>query len=465
MFGPRGIHGQFIYPATVWLVGEKALFRSLREMRVNQWLTAEELERRQSKALRALLRQAIQHCPWYQARPEFRAVEAAEDPIAHLNLLPTISKTTIRTQPSLLMAAPLPSRTTTKVTGGSTGEAVTVIKDRRATARERAAMWLGYSWFGVNIGDRVARFWGAPSATSRRVAVRAADFAMHRIRFSAFAFRDEDLEHYWRQTVAFKPAYLHGYVSMLEAFARFVGERGYDGHQLPLKSIVATSEVLNRPQRELLERVFGVPVQVEYGCGEVGPIAYECEKGSLHLMVENLVVEVVREDGVPAERGESGSILITDLTNYAMPLVRYEIGDSGVLGEACPCGRGYPVLERIWGRAYDFIESPDGRRYHGEFFMYLFEDLRRDGYSVGQFKVVQSDPHRIEVLMAGVQSNGESVIGRVRESLARSLSGMSIHVRLVDEIQRTASGKMQVIENRCGRGPILEGPFAGAPHA
>ncbi len=135
MFGPRGIHGQFIYPATVWLVGEKALFRSLREMRVNQWLTAEELERRQSKALRALLRQAIQHCPWYQARPEFRAVEAAEDPIAHLNLLPTISKTTIRTQPSLLMAAPLPSRTTTKVTGGSTGEAVTILKNREQPPR------------------------------------------------------------------------------------------------------------------------------------------------------------------------------------------------------------------------------------------------------------------------------------------------------------------------------------------
>ena len=128
-----------------------------------------------------------------------------------------------------MLAQPLVTPASNKITGGSTGQAVTIVKDRRATACERAAMWLGYGWRGVRMGDRAARFWGSPFASRRRWLTKASDAAMHRIRFSAFAFGDADLERYWNACVRFGPDYFHGYVSMLEAFARFVQSRGHDG--------------------------------------------------------------------------------------------------------------------------------------------------------------------------------------------------------------------------------------------
>ena len=193
-------------------------------------------------------------------------------------------------------------------------------------------MWLAYGWFGVRQGDRVARFWGAPFATRRRWVTRAADYAMNRIRFSAFAFSDDDLEQYWARCIEFSPDYLHGYVSMLDAFAGFLERRGYDGTKLPLKSIIATSEALTAPQRERLERVFGAPVQIEYGCGEAGPIGYTCERGGFHLMAADLYIELINADGEPARAGEPGEVILTDLNNLAMPLVRYRLGDFAVAG-------------------------------------------------------------------------------------------------------------------------------------
>lgn len=311
-------------------------------------------------------------------------------------------------------------------------------------------MWLGYGWRGVRIGDRCARFWGAPYATRRKVITRLSDFAMNRTRFSAFAFTDEDLAGYWARCLTFRPDYLHGYVSMLEAFARFLSDHGYDGRQLPLKSIIATSEVLSRPQRALLEQTFRAPVQIEYGCGELGPIAYECERNSLHIMAADVVVEVVDEAGRAVEPGGTGELVVTDLNNRAMPLLRYRLGDFGIPGRPCSCGRSFPVLEKVWGRAYDFVVGPNGRRYHGEFFMYLFEDLRRDGAGVQAFQVIQDGPTSIRVAIV-VRPGGAEPEALVRRLLEARLSGMHIAVHRVPGIERMPSGKMQLIRNDCGQ--------------
>jgi phenylacetate-CoA ligase len=374
--------------------------------------------------------------------------EIGDRPLEALSAFPLLPKHALQETPDVFRSSDGTGGLSRKTTGGSTGQAVTIFKNRDATAAERAAMWLGYSWFGVEIGDPAARFWGAPFATRNRWAVRLADLAMHRIRFSAFAFSAADLESYWERCRRFRPAYLHGYVSMLTEFAAFLEATGRDGRELPLKSVIATAEALSQPQRELLERVFGAPVQIEYGCGEVGPIAYECPEHSLHLMAENLYVEVLREDGTAAGAGEPGEIVVTDLTNRAMPLIRYRLGDFGVPGEACSCGRGLPTLRQVWGRAYDFVLGPDGRRYHGEFFMYLFEDLRKEGLGVRQFKVEQVGPTELRVLVLHPGGLRADQSRRLLHLLQERLPGIAASVAEVDQLPRAPSGKMRVIENR-----------------
>ena len=374
MLHSRWLHRNVIYPGVVALRGEHGVFDAIRRLSAIERLTPEQLRANVERDLRATLQYAAAHCPYYVASwadAEWRNGDALDA----LSKLPLIDKLTLQRDGAALRASPLPARTTAKTTGGSTGQPVTVLKDRGALASEMAASWRGYGWFGVTRGDRAVRFWGDPFTWKRRMRYIAADFAMNRLRMSAFAFDEQDLERYWQRCLAYAPDYFYGYASMLAGFARHVRTRGYDGRRLGLKVIISTSEVLGGAQRSLLEETFGCPVQDEYGCGEVGPVAYSCEHNSLHVMSANVVLEVLRPDGSAAGRGEPGELVVTDLHNRAMPLIRYRVGDFGAWGDACTCGRPFPRLERIYGREYDFIRGKDGRRFHGEFFLYIFEEL------------------------------------------------------------------------------------------
>jgi phenylacetate-CoA ligase len=434
------------YRLAVTLRGERGIFSRLPELKAAQHCDREISARRQATRLSAILAYAHAHSPFYRNRwPSLANVSPSEADLI-LRDLPTLSKLDLQNSMAELEARPRPRRVSLKTTGGSTGEPVTLLKDRDATAAERAAMWLAYGWHGIRMGDRAARFWGSSERRTRRLNSSLSDLVMNRVRFSAFAFSDADLAHYWTRSLREEPRYFHGYVSMLASFAEFVRASGLDGGQLKLKAIIATAEPLTDGQRTLIESVFRAPVRGEYGSGEIGSVAFECENASYHIMEDHVLLEILRPDGTRAEVGESGQVVLTDLVNRAMPLIRYRVGDNAVLGIPCRCGRTFPVLDRIWGRTYDFVEAPDGRRYHGEFFMYLFEDLRQRGVPVRQFQVSQYSRTSLRVSVIS-----ELPIDRVEAAivaeLSESLPAMQIEVVPVAEIPRAASGKMQVIRN------------------
>jgi phenylacetate-CoA ligase len=441
------IHRRFIYPGVALAIGEGAMFRRLRALTSLQYQPASFLEQYQAERLSRLFARAAT-TPYYASlfgpgRPPTGATSSEI-----LNGLPLLTKRDVQRSLSELRVTPQPTRLSHKVTGGSTGEAVTILKDRTATAYERAAMWLGYSWHGIRIGDRAARFWGQPFGKRSRITTGLTDLAMNRIRFSAFAFDEQSLESYWRRCLQFRPEYFHGYVSMLVEFAQFVQSTGKDGSALRLKCIIATSEVLLPTQRTLLESVFGCSVLVEYGCGELGPIAYNCEAGTLHLLTPDVHVEFLRDDGTAAEIGETARLILSDLNNSAITLLRYEIGDFGVRGSGCTCGRGLPTLAKIWGRAYDVVLAPSGKRYHGEFFMYIFEDLRRSGLSISQFQVIQLDDRQLLFRVIAEPEYRPRIAEQLQRAVDHHLPGMTLELGWVDMIPRLPSGKMQVIENR-----------------
>lgn len=432
-----------VYRAAVYAVGEGDLFTRLRQLDRMQWDSEDRLRTYQDSMLGEILTHARLTSIFYEDRiPKIVPSHSASTTLLEV---PLLEKRDIQQHADEMRSRGLSGRVSRKTTGGSTGEPVTILKDRRATAYERAAMWLAYGWFDVQMGDRAARFWGTPYTWKRRIASRVGDLCMNRIRFSAFEFDDRKLGEYWEQLGHFDPDYVHGYVSMLEQMARWALREGIPC-ELQLKSVIATSEVLTGPQRTAIKDAFGAPVQVEYGCGEVGPIAHQCPEGSLHIMAPNLRVEVLRPDGTHASPGESGEIVLTDLHNRAMPLIRYRVGDSGIVGGTCSCGRGLPILEKVWGRAYDFVELPDGRRYHGEFFMYVFEDLRSSGTPIGQFQVIQTQDDRLQVLLTSGEKITASTRSAIVGTLGRRLPGVQVSVEQVPEIPRTHSGKMQVIK-------------------
>lgn len=418
--------------------------RYIRELESTQREAPEARRRRQLDRLRSLLASAAEHVPYYRqvlAGAEPSDVRSLDD----LGRLPFLTKSDLQEHQGRLRSEGPVGRLVSKTTGGSTGQPVTILKTRDAMARELAATWRGYQWAGVGIGDLQARFWGVPISPGAQRKAELTDFVCNRIRLSAFAFSEEDLAGYHRLLNRARPDYFYGYVSMLQEYANYIRRAG----QTPLfrpRCIITTSEVLTDPVRSLLSETFSAPVYDEYGCGELGTIAHECRHGTRHISEENMIVEILDGDRVCGP-GEAGEIVVTELNNTGMPLIRYRTGDYGSLGEGeCGCGVTLRALSGVHGRAYDFIQGEGGRRFHGESVMYIFEELKGADHGIRQFQFIQEGPDAFRVRIvreSGYDAQVEDVIAkRVRETIHASAG---IRFEYVDRIERSNSGKMRLI--------------------
>jgi phenylacetate-CoA ligase len=372
------------YPVTR-LAGERVR-RYLREYRSNDTLSVAALRDRQAHALDQIVCHAQRSTAHHAQSLNDRSAAWPSAWLA-LNGLPPVEKSWLREHPERFISSSAPGRHERKTTSGSTGHPLTILKNRDALARERAATWRAYGWAGIPVLAPQALLWGLPHSTKGRARARLLDVLSNRKRLSMFGVREEDLARYHAVLLRFRPHYLYGYASALLEFVRFL-EASRRALPSSVTCLVSTSELLDSATRRFLEERTGLRVFNEYGCGEVGSIAHECEEGGLHVMADNLVVECLPGEGLPEGLGE---LVVTDLHNMAMPMIRYRVGDLGELSDTiCRCGRPYPLLKRIVGRAYDTLVGVSGRKYHPEAVLYIFEDLRRVGVELPPFQVVQS---------------------------------------------------------------------------
>jgi phenylacetate-CoA ligase len=416
----------------------------LREYERSQWWPPERIAAQQEERLGEILRFAATHSPFYREQAKRRGLVPDRLSASDLERFAPLEKADLVARAADLHVKRLPGTYSWKTTGGSTGIPVRLRKNRFATAAEQAASWRSYGWYGVRPGDRQARFWGTPITGKARLRARAIDWVMNRDRFSAFAFTRADLRGYYERLAQARPAWVYGYVSMLVEFARFCIEEALPLGELEIRSVVTTSEALSQPDRELISSGFGAPVFNEYGCGEVGAVLYECDRGSLHLMAENLFVELV--PAPTEEKPDAQRILITDLHNRATPLIRYDVADRVVPAPPCACGRGLPAFQEIFGRAYDFVEASDGTRYHGEFFLYHLEQARDGGVPIVQAQFVQGPADRILIRIVP----GPGYREQHGEDIAREISNASggrfdVEAECVDALTRERSGKIRLI--------------------
>jgi len=192
--------------------------------------------------------------------------------------------------------------------------------------------------------------------------------------------------------------------------------------------------------QDLFDKVFKCPVVDEYGSSENGIIAFQCKEGSMHVMADHLAVEFVDEAGQRVKPGELGRIVITDLNGYAMPLIRYEIGDMGRYTEqACSCGVTLPVMDIIEGRKEDFIRTREGKLIHAAYLCYTLKDD-----AVHEFKMYQKDLNRFLVQI--VKSNKFNADSQKKlEHKLRTALGDSVvfEFQFLERIPREASGKLR----------------------
>jgi phenylacetate-CoA ligase len=254
---------------------------------------------------------------------------------------------------------------------------------------------------------------------------------------------DASLVSYLDQLLTWNPSFLRGYPSAIYEFAKFM-ER--ESLELPeLKAIFTTSEKLLPHVRMKVEEVFGTRVFDEYGANDGGISAVECDHQRMHVNTERSIMEIVDEEQRQIDVG-TGKVLATSLKNYAMPFLRYELGDEAVAtDEECPCGRGLPVIEEILGRTVSSFITPDGVLIHGWFFGWLMIDF---GEAVRQYKITQVSRTKIEILIVPGNGFDKKMIQKIRALAFAKCKDWKLDINIVDEIPISKSGKRIFIENK-----------------
>lgn len=437
-----------LYPLYETTLRRRGTLAYLAEYERSQWLPQEELEALQWRKLQALLRHCWDEVPFYRRTWSEAGVRAVADIRGPQDFacLPIVHKQDVREHFEAMKADSLRDRLLYKTTGGSTGEPLTIGYTRESYERRMAAMYRGYGWGGAPHGTRALYLWGVPGKTTRQ---RLHDAAFNRRMLDVFPMSDRNMGRYADEIDAYKPQVIVAYVSSIVRLSRWLLDQGRRVHAP--QTVLCAAEPLHEFQRDLIGRAFGCPVFNTYGCREVMLVASECGYGGLHVNADHLCVELGRSHAGLAPVGAGFTprtrqeVIVTDLHNYGMPLVRYANGDLATPREGqCPCGRGLPMLAHVDGRSMDALRSPDGH-YVGEY----LEHLVFATPGIRRFQAVQSRLDEIEVRIVRDERFDAASAERIRERM-RDTYGGALQLRFVyqDDIPLTPSGKLRVAVSR-----------------
>jgi phenylacetate-CoA ligase len=412
----------------------------LREVRAFNELGREKMEEHRWRRLKALLANVYQHSPYNREAFDRCGINPSmiKEP-ADLSRLPFLTKDDIRVH-SVRMASTEKRRVTHRHTSGSTGMPLDFVKDHDALAYMGATMHDCYSWHGVEIADRQCRIWGLPREFKRQISIHTRDILMNRIRLSSFDVSDESSRTFYRQVRSFRPKFMYGVPSYMTELAQRLRRLDLDPADLRLHVIIATGEILYPEQKQFMREAYGCPIANEYGTTESGILAFACPHDQMHVMSHNHYLEVIDPStGREVGPGQSGEIVITDLNSYAMPFVRYRLGDFVEKKEGfCSCGRPMPILGHIEGRLEDMLTTPEGKKVAGGMFYYtLTKGIRK-------FKVYQRALDRLDVLLEPGPDFDQLDLNATMEKWRVYLGPrMRIDVQVVDEIPADKGGKFR----------------------
>lgn len=325
-------------------------------------------------------------------------------------------------------------------TGGSTGKSLELYLTEECSEQRNACARRHDRWTGWQPGEAIGALWGNPKRP-HSLKERIIDLLVQPVIYlDTMEFTDDTVSRFAADWQAARPTLLFGHAHSLYLLAEHVRRLGID--TIRPKGILSTSMMLLPHERAVIESVFGLKVFDRYGCEEVSLIAAECEQHQgMHLNIEHLYVEFLREDDTPAAPGEPGRIIVTDLMNRAMPFIRYQVEDVGVpSARRCACGRGLPLMETVSGRVADFLVAPDGTRVAG---VSLIENTLTKMAGIAQMQIVQESRELIRLNVVRAEDYPESTTAELTNYFAGIFGGMCIDIVFVDEIFPEKSGKFR----------------------
>jgi phenylacetate-CoA ligase len=401
-------------------------------LRRKRW-SASRLAEYQIVRLREIVRHAYDAVPYYHELFDKVGIRPADiRSLADLSHLPITT---------ILARGLDPKTLVTERTSGSTGRPFTVQHTRSDGIRKSAILIRGHLQAGLRFTDQQVFLTEERGRHERRRWLQALGIG-RRTYVSVFDSLDSQLD----QLERLQPDFLLGFPSALRQVAEAIETRSEP--RIRPRVICTQAEVLDGDTRQVIESVFGRPVFDLYSCIEFGNIAWQCRySGAMHIDADSLIVEVVRQDGTKAAPGEIGRLICTAFDSYAMPFIRYTVGDLGMLTNgSCECGCAFPILGgTIEGRTVDQIRRSDGLVISP----YQFIDSFKWVQGIGQYQVTQETVERLTVRLVPGRGFGpattDEVLARCRAILGE---GTAVTVHVVDSIPREPSGKFRVVRSR-----------------
>ena len=407
----------------------KALYR-LYQLRKNQWLSLDELRAIQLKKLKEMVKHAYANVPYYRSlfdsiglRPE--DIKTLED----IKKIPITRKADLKglLASELLSEEVNPVHLIRRHTSGSTGVPFNVYHSWEDKVFQALMNLRILMENGLGVTDEVAhivtrqmigqKYWFQFLGMLRKYYITAATPVSDQLKIL------EEI----------KPDAIYGYSSSIKLLALEIRKSGSKG--IRPRMIFCASELLEPGDREFINSVFGLKLCDVYGTVELGDFAWECPShDGYHMDIENFVVEFLKDDK-DAGPGEEGKVVCTSLHSFAMPFLRYEVGDICVpLNRACSCERGLPLMSMIKGRADDFILMPNG-----QYVSPLIFEIPSI-YGVAQYRIIQKEVNRLLVQVVPTTGFTKESRYKVRQHVrwaARKISGdnsMNVEVDIIDSI-------------------------------
>jgi phenylacetate-CoA ligase len=418
-----------------------AVFSLAYQLERSQWWTTELLTTFQLRQAESVLKHAKSTVPYYRERLK----HVANAPPGMMRMddfrqIPILQRSEVQNlkddlKSSAVPVSHLPFHGVS--TSRTTGPPVSLLSTSVTATFNRAFALRWHTWHDRNInckmadiritsgteGSRKRRGWGE-GWPGPMVAIGA----------------NQPIERQIEWLLAENPHYLATYPSNLKALLENCAKSRVRISNL--REVGTRGEVLDFDVRDFCKQIWGVPVVDSYGANEFGYIALQCPDAThYHIQSEHLLVEVLDDEGDPAALGSTGRVVITDLHNFATPVIRYEIGDYAAMGPNCSCGLGLPVIERIIGRSRNMFVLPSGDRFWPIYSKTLAQ-LREGIPKLLQAQLVQRSRHEITARLVVSGPLHQSEDSKIAKALAEAMGGLfKIRLEYVDEIPRGATGK------------------------
>ena len=405
----------------------------------SQWWSKEQIRELQNKKLRNLIRHAYNNVPYYQRIFSQRGItpddiRTKED----LDKIPVLTKEDIRKNlPDLIARNVSKSMMIESHSSGSTGEPLKYYIDKGSYSAGWAQTFRCWNWAGFQLGDPYVKI----SLHPRTSAVKKIQDMILRTKYVyATGITNTSIDHEIKKIRRFHPKIIRNYASHMYSMAKLMEKEGIEFQGA---TVATTGSMLYPHYRAVIEKQFHGKVFDAYG-GESTAVSFECdEHNGYHICDEDVFVEFLKEEehAVP---DEPGRIVFTNLINYAMPVIRYDIKDIGTYTEdSCPCGRGLSLMKSIEGRESDIIMTPSGDLIVVHFFGILFGHIQ----GIDQFQVIQE---RIDHLTIKIVKNDhftEKDLNHIKNEIQkRAGPDVKIVIELVSEIPLYgSSGKRRYV--------------------